>query len=377
MVTKPNLSEPESILDSISRLSRSPRQAGSREDTKALVEMQAAIESTGRFCVEEIGFEFQSFVPTEWNLSIDGERAESIPAVCSASTSVREISAPLRRSESEDVDGAVVLLRIADVHESIAVENLAKRGAVAVIAFQSRGPTLVGRVRYPRSSIPCMMIGGKLGEGLWERSATRGPTAEVSLKAQTVEARGTNLYAVPREARPRLLFTAHRDSRPFSPGALDNASGSAFLLSLAVSSRDPRFSLLSTDAEEYGLLGARAFARAQERIDKAIEVVNLDSIGSGQLHLVERSRAGPLSEHLNTRIDTLANAVGVRLGRMLTPRGSDSDIFMEAGLRSCWIRSYPTPTATTVDDRASHLDLGILGQCAAVLRGLVGAIPFS
>jgi hypothetical protein len=111
--------------------------------------------------------------------------------------------------------------------------------------------------------------------------------------------------------------------------------------------------------------------RASGLPDSTVDVVNLDSIGSGSLHIVERSRAGPLSRELNSRMESLADKVGVQLSRLSIPKGSDSDVFMEAGIRSCWIRSYPTPTATTIEDTASHINPWILNQCCVLLRSLV------
>ena len=221
-----------------------------------------------------------------------------------------------------------------------------------------------------------MMVSADQGKILWERCRTEQPEVEILLRAETTVSMGTNLYATPREAVAGTIFTAHRDSRPLSPGALDNASGTAFLLYLATNF-SPQFSLLSTDAEEYGLLGARAFAGRRGRMDRQTEVVNLDSIGSGPLHLVECSRAGLLSVQLNSKIESLARDVGVNLRRLTTPRGSDSDVFMEEGLESAWLRSYPTPTATTIDDTVAHVDPAILAQCCSLLGRVVESIPMS
>ncbi|MDA4127541.1 MAG: hypothetical protein OK452_10140, partial [Thaumarchaeota archaeon] len=85
--------------------------------------------------------------------------------------------------------------------------------------------------------------------------------------------------------------------------------------------------------------------------------------------------AGPLSQELNSRIEKLAKVVGVQLSKLSIPKGSDSDVFMEAGIRSSWVRSYPTPTATTIEDTASHLDPKILYQCSRLLRSFATEVP--
>ena len=361
----------DSVLAWIRRLSRSPRPAGSREDARARTWMRAVIESTGRFAIDEESFEFERYLPKKWGLVIDGKETEAIFAVCSANTPRGGLDAPLRRSDSKDIEGCVALLPISGVHESIAVEELARRGAVGVLAFQKAGRHHVGRVKYPRSSIPCLTVDAELGNGIWGKVRKRELAVEMNVRAETKMSEGRNLVALPRKTPAKTLFTAHRDSRPMSPGAIDNASGSSFLLFLAGCSQTPDFGILSTDAEEYGLLGARAFMKTTGLPHNIVDAINLDSIGSGPLHLVERSRAGPLSESLNSEVEDHAHSEGVHLSRLSIPKGSDSDVFMDAGLRACWIRSYPTPTATTIDDTSSHIDPEILDQCRLLLSSLV------
>jgi aminopeptidase YwaD len=187
-----------------------------------------------------------------------------------------------------------------------------------------------------------------------------------------VRGRGTNIFATPRTTKTAALYVAHRDSRPFSPGAIDNGSGTALLLFLAEAMKNPSFSLLSTDAEEYGLVGARHFART-EPLEAGTSIVNLDSVGSGHLHLVDNTRAGRLSATLNSRISSLAKSVGITLSHLSIPRGSDCDAFLECGFQASWLRSYPTPTATTVDDSVKHISRAAISQSCLLLRRLAGA----
>lgn len=216
------------------------------------------------------------------------------------------------------------------------------------------------------------MIPGELGERLWEDSTGKALQALMTLRAELVRGRGTNIFATPRNAKTTAVYVAHRDSRHFSPGALDDASGTSLLLFLAEVIKNPSFALLSTDAEEYGLVGARHFV-AEKVLETRPSVVNLDSVGSGRLHLVDNSRAGRLSEGLNSRISSLAESLGLRLPRLSTPRGSDCDAFLERGYRASWLRSYPTPTATTVEDTVEHVRKSAISQVCLLTRRLAGA----
>jgi aminopeptidase YwaD len=359
-------------MEWISQLSFEPRPAGSLEDAKARKSIRALFERTGEFSVEEQSFGFQRYLPEKWGLAIDGERADCLPAVCSTRTPRSGLSGELCSSASRNVRGRIALVEASGTHESIAVETLGERGALAALVFQKRGPLLVGRVRYPLSSIPCLMISGQLGEKLSRTWSVRKHQVHVDLDARTARGRGRNVFAVPRNAEARALFVAHRDSRPFSPGAIDNASGTSLLAFLAARIAKPTFSLLSTDAEEYGVLGGRYFVSKHHDLDPRTNTVNLDSLGGGPLHLVKRTRGGHLSPSLNARISSVAEDMGLSLPRISTPRGSDCDVFLERGFRSSWLRSYPTPTATTIEDTMNHVRRSVIGQACLLLRGLVG-----
>ncbi|MGU8476421.1 M28 family metallopeptidase [Clostridium perfringens] len=90
---------------------------------------------------------------------------------------------------------------------------------------------------------------------------------------------------------PPLVLTAHFDhmgkglSGEIYRGALDNASGASFLLelssflaSLPQPSRD--IIIVSLNAEEFGLLGSKNFAKENKELLKDATVINFDMIGS-------------------------------------------------------------------------------------------------
>lgn len=89
---------------------------------------------------------------------------------------------------------------------------------------------------------------------------------------------------------PPLVLTAHFDHLGVDAlgncygGALDNASGTAFLLELIRSfstlpkpNRDIIF--VALNAEEFGLLGSKNFAESHEDLIKDSEVINFDMVG--------------------------------------------------------------------------------------------------
>ena len=90
---------------------------------------------------------------------------------------------------------------------------------------------------------------------------------------------------------PPLILTAHFDHLgadslgTIYPGALDNSSGTAFLLELA-----KNFSTLKTpkrdiifvalNGEEFGLLGSKSFAEKYKNELKGAEIINFDMVGA-------------------------------------------------------------------------------------------------
>jgi hypothetical protein len=91
-----------------------------------------------------------------------------------------------------------------------------------------------------------------------------------------------------------------------SKGARDNGSGVVAALACAEASSDSESGVLITGGEEFGLVGARVFARVQGSL-KGIEVVNIDTIDDeGHLFVVSHDPAGA----------TFATALAGRLGSL-------------------------------------------------------------
>jgi len=84
-----------------------------------------------------------------------------------------------------------------------------------------------------------------------------------------------------------------------SPGAVDNASG--VLAALATVDRLPRdapVGLILPDAEEFGLVGARALVRERPDLLHGTVIVNFDGLDDAGRSIVLAHRAGPLARAL-------------------------------------------------------------------------------
>ena len=77
-----------------------------------------------------------------------------------------------------------------------------------------------------------------------------------------------------------------------SLGARDNGTGLVAALTAAASTSDPRIGILITGAEEFGLVGARVFARLAPSLHDT-EFINLDTLDhEGRLYIVSHDTAG-------------------------------------------------------------------------------------
>jgi peptidase M28-like protein len=98
-----------------------------------------------------------------------------------------------------------------------------------------------------------------------------------------------------------------------SQGARDNGTGVVAAVSAAASTSDPHFGVLITGAEEFGLVGARVFARVTPDLAEC-EFVNLDTVDQeGNLYLVSHNAPGQrLAEALRPHLVGLGLPVRMR-----------------------------------------------------------------
>lgn len=167
-----------------------------------------------------------------------------------------------------------------------------------------------------------------------------------------------------------------------SPGALDNASGLAALLAVAHREADgpSDVAFLITDAEEFGLAGARA---VHTRLDPVAGVINLDGLDDrGELRVIERHgwpRRG-LAPRLMATLLGSAGALGLPIRRGDLPVGMllDHLPFAEDGLPAVslmrgTIRSLlrvhrPSDTADRLEGDGVAAAMAVVSGSLALLR---------
>lgn len=145
-----------------------------------------------------------------------------------------------------------------------------------------------------------------------------------------------------------------------SVGARDNGSGVLAALAFAEESPDPGTGICITGAEEFGMVGARAFAAGLGTALPGAEVLNFDTLDDeGDLYLVAHDARGAA---LAARLEPRLRGLGPRVRRRRLPVGIlvDTLPLARAGARAVTLGRLTWRTAQlihTPDDRPEGLSL--------------------
>ncbi|MCI0777090.1 MAG: M28 family peptidase [Chloroflexi bacterium] len=165
-----------------------------------------------------------------------------------------------------------------------------------------------------------------------------------------------NVFARPASGTCRTLSGGHYDSVPWSPGAYDNASGSAIVLELARAAASAGLSdhcFVLWGGEEGGLQGSRFLI--SELTDSEIEllegVFNYDAAaGPGDPQLIGTTS---LADQAKALADELSLTATITM--LPENAGSDHAVFLEAGIAALMLTAPDPGTLHTAGDTFENL----------------------
>jgi Zn-dependent M28 family amino/carboxypeptidase len=213
---------------------------------------------------------------------------------------------------SVNVRGAIAIVRRGEIRFLQKAENAAAAGAVGLIIVNTHLGNFSGTLGGA-TPIPVLALSGEQGKPLLE--GRQSEPLEVSLNVNTRQGlvTGRNVVAhLEGVTKPSVLLGAHYDSVVGSPGANDNASGTAVVLEIARNlsgtplARQAWF--VAFDGEEDGLHGSRAFVRAAQRVPLSglKAMLNFDMVGvNDQLRVGGASSLTALAKAADPEISTL------------------------------------------------------------------------
>ena len=267
-------------LDLVRVLAREPRAAGGEAEARARAYCAEQLRAAG-FEVSEEPFEYSAF-PGRWGTPLGGIIA--LVLLTSASAAGRAGEAAL----------AVLMLTLGAGALGVLARWLARTGVLALPLERRRAVNLVAKRRDGSAAEPLVWLLAHLDSKsqpvpILVRAA--GITllgmvwvAALSLAVlQLVSGGGgiagawlaLNAVAI-LAATPVIATTVGARS----PGALDNATGVATVLTAVAETRGSRVGVCLTSSEELGLAGARAWVRGVTRHGSAV-AINCDSVDDG------------------------------------------------------------------------------------------------
>lgn len=270
-----------------------PRVAGTPVMEQASSYLQQAYRSAG-YVTEVQTFTYSKFEDQGSSLTVNDATIEA-PALrgsVSARPTGRLVVVPNAGRAADfaevEVNGAIAIVQRGEIRFLEKAQNAAAAGASGLVIVNSESDTFAGLLGG-EVNIPVVALSGKQGNSLIEQ--VQSQSIQATLNANTAERTVTGRNIIAHRAgvtQPELLLGAHYDSVADSPGANDNASGTAVLLDvarqIAQTPLGERVWFVAFDGEEDGLHGSRAFVQqAQPQFLTGLEgMLNFDMVGVNQ-----------------------------------------------------------------------------------------------
>ena len=377
---------PQSALAHVTTLAKEigPRAAGTEGDRRAVDYVAEQFRRMG-YGVERQAFPFRFFEETQApQLSVAapaGPRLSPVTMLYSSSTPEAGIegevvTAGLGRADDfagRPVEGRIALIERGEIFFSDKVSNAAAAGAAAVVLYNNQpGPPTVGTLRGP-SRIPAVIISQDEGRLLLRQM--EGGAVRLRMIVRTVSETRTSFNVIGikrgvRQANEIVVVGGHRDSVPVSPGANDNASGTAAVIETArilASMRTARtIHFVAFGAEELGLIGSAYYA--DHPPGTVVGMVNMDMVGRGSLAVGnsnEDNRLVDLGEQVARRL-------GVQVGRfkLRGTAGSDHFSFERIGVPTAFLHTGDDAAIHTPNDALDRVDPALIAQAARLAAGI-------
>ena len=369
-------------LQFVSHLSEEmgPRASGTEQERKTAQYLEAQLEEFGyRTRLQE--FTVRTLSQSASSLTLESPDILSFEVV------------PLGRSSTGEVNGRLVPAGLARANElpekglagNIAlverglitfrekVERLAEAGAAGAVIYNNVPGIFRGTLREA-GAIPVVSISQEDGSKIQELVAEGTVKAALTVKEEIHPSQ--NVIAE-KPGSPDgigvVVLGAHYDSVPGTPGANDNASGTAVLLTLAEHLRDKplpftvRF--IAFGSEELGLWGSRNYLESlsSQQQGEITAMFNFDALGSGEV-------IGVLGD--SDLVDLVVETGGeqgieVRARTALRAGSSDHANFLRLGIPALMFVSQDSSRIHTPSDTLEHINARLLGDAVRLALGLL------
>ncbi|MBD1908046.1 M28 family metallopeptidase [Funiculus sociatus GB2-A5] len=334
-----------------------PRVAGTPTIQKARDYLLAEYRESGY--VTEVGtFTYPKFLDNGSNLLVNNAQLDGRAL---AGSRAGKLQAPLigvpgvgkpDEFAAVNVKNAIAIVRRGEIRFLDKARNAQNAGAVGLVIVNTSSGELAGTLGG-EVNIPVFSLSGERGEPLLKKALASRLEATLNVNTQGGNVTGYNAIAhKPGVKSPRILIGGHYDSVLGSPGANDNASGTAVVLELARRLANTPLAnqiwFVAFDGEEDGLHGSKAFVNsASPEFLKGLQaMLNFDMVGVNEKLLV-----GGTSE-----LTALATKADPKISTFRDTGSSDHQSFTSAGVPAIFFYrgqdpNYHSPNDTQVDPK--------------------------
>jgi hypothetical protein len=372
-----------------------PRLSGTPEDERAVEYIASHFRKCGaRVEVQDYACPSWEHESTELTLLAPGTQ-QPLPAFAQTFTEACDVEAEYAcvgtREELEfapDLDGKVLVL-CDRLGTSLAIDRnpalliAEERRAAAIVAVSPSETVSTKMVRDPFLRVPAAAVAQSVGV---ELRRSEGGRLRLRIRARRYDSTGHNVIGrFPGEEPGHIVVPAHYDTSAESPGATDNASGTAVVLELcellaASGKRRLGVDFIAYGAEEYGRngenLGAVEYVRRHPaEVAQARALVEPDCIGTAALPPRVRVMGLPAGQN-DAVVDVLQ-----KFARYLVDVRPDTEpartCFHLSGLPALWfVNDYnklPIHTAQDTIDLVSPDELAYSAEAIAAVVAYLGS----
>ncbi len=289
------------------------------------------------------------------------------------------------------LEGKVALIERGENSFAQKAQNAYKAGAKAVIIFNNSIGAITASLGDDVPRIPVLgmsqengkKIVDKLQQGEVVNLTKENFDIDIEYKEQgnSYNVIGTLKANKNHKKAKTIILGAHFDSVS-SPGASDNASGTAVILEVArlLSNPDIKKNLkyniefVAFGGEELGLLGSKEYVKELQEDNKVNNIeamINLDMVGVGDYINVFNLKNDLSSSFSKLAEKHIKAGNGVYGGTYTNMSSSDHAPFEELGIKSSLVQTAPDPNYHTENDTMEHIDENNLYNVAKVVSRMI------
>lgn len=280
---------------------------------------------------------------------------------------------------SEGLQGKVALIERGTITFQEKVARVADAGAIAAVVYNNV-PGLFGGALSEMAPIPVISISREVGEAIRTLLEQGSVQADVSVSGEVRESRNVIAEKPGTAGDGRVVVLGgHYDTVPGVPGANDNGSGTATVLTIASAIRDRAYPFtirfMAFGSEELGLHGSRAYVGGltEEDRQRHIAMLNFDALGTSNV-------TGVLgSDGLIEGVRQAAERLGIQVQRHFSLGNASSDHapFLQAEIPVVFFLGDDFSRIHTPEDRLEFVQPELMGNAAALTIALLDSLSSS